>query len=118
MLQHVTLEVSAADVDRFAELLGAIGFEQSPTPATLGDGYRWFEHAGTQVHLALCDDPTAPTIGHAAFVVNPLGPAVDRLTELGFEVSERRPHWGSARVTVAAPAGHRVELMEAAPPSR
>ena len=34
---------------------------------------------------------------------------------LGFEVSERRRHWGARRVVVAAPAGHRIELMEAPP---
>ena len=115
MLHHVTLEVTAADVGRFAELLGAIGFEPVPVPAALGDGFRWFERSGTQVHLALVENPTAPAVGHAAFVLSPLGPAVEDLAASGFEVSERRRHWGSRRVVVAAPAGHRIELIETPP---
>jgi catechol 2,3-dioxygenase-like lactoylglutathione lyase family enzyme len=115
MLHHVTLEVSGGDADRFAELLGAIGFAAVPAPETLGEGFRWFEHAGTQVHLAIVEAPVAPPIGHAAFVVAPLEPVLERLAGLGFEVEERRRHWGARRVFVAAPGGHRVELM-AAPP--
>ena len=118
MLHHVTLEASPADVDRFAELLAAIGFEPVPVPASLGDGYRWFERAGTQVHLALVDEPKAPAVGHSAFVVSPLEPAIERLERAGFEVSERRRHWGARRVAVTAPAGHRVELMESPPTPR
>ena len=115
MLHHVTLEVAAGDVDRFAELLGAIGFEPVPVPASLGDGYRWFERSGTQVHLAIVAEPVVPAVGHAAFVVVPLEPSLERLAGLGFDVSERRRHWGARRVTVAAPAGHRIELMETPP---
>ena len=115
MLHHVTLEAAPEDVDRFAELLGAIGFDPVPVPSSLGDDYRWFERAGTQVHLALVGTPEAPGTGHAAFVVTPLAPAVDRLERAGFEVDERRRHWGSRRVVVTAPAGHRIELMETPP---
>ena len=115
MLHHVTLEVAPGDTGRFAELLGAIGFEPVPVPASLGDGYRWFERSGTQVHLAFTGEPDVPAVGHAAFVVAPLEPAVERLAGLGFEVSERRRHWGARRVVVAAPAGHRIELMETPP---
>jgi catechol 2,3-dioxygenase-like lactoylglutathione lyase family enzyme len=117
LLHHVTLEVAAADVPRFTELLETIGFEPVPVPDSLGAGYRWFERAGTQVHLALVDDPRAPESGHAAFVVDPLAPAVESLERAGFEISERRRHWGSRRVVVAAPSGHRVELMESPPPA-
>lgn len=117
MLHHVTLEIAAADADRFAELLGAIGFAPVAVPESLGAGYRWFERAGTQVHLAVVDDPIAPPTGHPAFVVAPLDPALSRLAGLGFAVDERRPHWGERRVIVAAPGGHRLELMEA-PPGR
>jgi catechol 2,3-dioxygenase-like lactoylglutathione lyase family enzyme len=115
VLQHVTLEVRADDVGRFAVLLDAIGFESVEVPTSLGDGYRWFERNGTQVHLALVDDPDVPAVGHAAFLVQPLAPAVDRLEAAGFEFSERRRHWGARRVVVTAPAGHRVELMESPP---
>ena len=115
MLHHVTLEVSRPGAARFAELLEAIGYAEVPVPETLGDGFRWFGREGTQVHLALAADPVAPTAGHAAFVVAPLEPVLSRLAELGFAVEERRRHWGARRVLIAAPDGHRVELMEAAP---
>lgn len=115
MLHHVTLEASPAGADRFAELLGAIGFAEVDPPATLSGDHRWFERAGTQVHLAIVAEPTAPPVGHAAFVATPLDPVVDRLAELGFEVTERRRHWGARRVSIAAPDGHRLELMEAPP---
>jgi catechol 2,3-dioxygenase-like lactoylglutathione lyase family enzyme len=115
MLHHVTLEVDADDTDRFAELLATIGFAPVPVPDTLGEGIRWFERSGTQVHLMTVAAPVAPPHGHAAFVVDPLEPALERLAGLGFEVAERRPHWGARRVFVAAPGGHRIELMEAPP---
>jgi len=115
MLHHVTLEIDAADADRFAELLAAIGFAPVPVPETLGEGIRWFERSGTQVHLMSVVAPVAPPRGHAAFVVDPLEPVLGRLAGLGFEVADRRPHWGARRVFVAAPGGHRIELMEAPP---
>ena len=117
MLHHVTLEVAPADADRFAELVAAIGFDEVAVPESLGAGYRWFERDGTQVHLALEDDPDVPRRGHGAFVATPLEQVAERLGELGFEVSEGRRHWGSRRVVVTAPGGHRIELMEE-PPSR
>jgi catechol 2,3-dioxygenase-like lactoylglutathione lyase family enzyme len=115
MLHHVTLEIAAGDADRFAELLAAIGFAPVPVPDTLGDGVRWFERAGTQVHLAIVAAPVAPPHGHAAFVVDPLEPALERLAGLGFEAADRHRHWGARRVFVATPGGHRIELMEAPP---
>ncbi|MFN8111559.1 MAG: hypothetical protein U0R51_00015 [Solirubrobacterales bacterium] len=115
MLHHVTIEVTEAGAERFAELLGAIGFAEIEPPPALRDGYRWFEREGSQVHLAVVGAQVVPPTGHAAFVVAPLEPAIERLAGHGFEVSERRRHWGARRVTVAGPDGHRVELMEAPP---
>jgi hypothetical protein len=115
VLHHVTLEIAPGDADRFAALLGAIGFVAVPVPETLGERFLWFEREATQVHLALVESPVAAPIGHAAFVVTPLDPALARLGELGFEAGERRRHWGARRVVVAAPGGHRIELMEAPP---
>ncbi len=115
VLHHVTLEICSADADRFAELLGLIGFEPVPVPESLGADYRWFEASGSQVHLALVAEPVVPAVGHAAFVVSPIGPAAERLERSGFEISERRRHWGARRLTVTAPAGHLIELMEAPP---
>jgi hypothetical protein len=115
MLHHVTLEVARDDADRFAELLGAIGFVPVPIPETLGDGFRWLERDGTQVHLAIVAAPVAPPRGHAAFVVAPLEPALQRLAGLGFAVEDRQRHWDARRVVVTAPGGHLVELIEAPP---
>jgi len=91
------------------------GFAPVPVPETLGEGIRWFERSGTQVHLMSVVAPVAPPRGHAAFVVDPLEPVLGRLAGLGFEAADRRPHWGARRVFVAAPGGHRIELMEAPP---
>jgi catechol 2,3-dioxygenase-like lactoylglutathione lyase family enzyme len=115
MLHHVTLEVTTAGADRFAELLEAIGFAEVEPPPALRDGFRWFERDGTQVHLAVVAAPVVPPTGHTAFVAAPLEPALERLTGRGFEVEERRRHWGARRVSVEGPDGHRVELMEAPP---
>ena len=115
MLHHVTLETTAAGAARFAELLGAIGFAEIEPPPSLSGGHRWFERGGGQVHLAIVAAPVAPPTGHAAFVATPFDPVLERLAELGFEVDERRRHWGARRVSIAAPDGHRVELMEAPP---
>ena len=41
----------------------------------------------------------------------------DRMADAGFEVEESRPLWGARRAFAIAPAGHRVELMEAPPPA-
>ena len=38
------------------------------------------------------------------------------LRDAGFEPEARKEHWGCARSFVRNPAGHRVELMECAPP--
>lgn len=115
VLHHVTLEIGAGDGRRFAALLGAIGFAEVAVPESLGAGFRWFGEGDTQVHLAVVERPVAPPAGHAAFVVDPLEPALARLADLGFEAEERRRHWGARRVVVAAPAGHRIELMDAPP---
>lgn len=117
VLHHVALEVTPNGAERFAALLEAIGFEEVEPPASLRDGFRWFEAAGTQVHLLETSAPVAPPRGHAAFVAGggELQPVLDRLAELGFAVEERSRHWGERRVRVAAPDGHRVELMEAPP---
>ena len=115
MLHHVTLEIAPGDAGPLRRAARRDRVRASARAAALGDGYRWFERSGTQVHLAFTGEPDVPAVGHAAFVVAPLEPAVERLAGLGFEVSERRRHWGARRVVVAAPAGHRIELMETPP---
>ncbi len=113
----MTLEITPEGGDRFASLLNAIGFAEVEPPPKSSGAYRWFERSGSQIHLALVDEPLAPTRGHAAFVAGDgdLQPVIDRLAELDFAIEERARHWGERRVLVAGPDGHRVELMEAPP---
>ena len=116
MLHHVSLEVLPDDAERFAELLGAIGFEAVEAPEALGGAVHWFGRAGTQVHLILTEGATASALGHAAFAVDDFAATVEALGERDFEVEEARELWGERRAFVLAPSGHRLELMAAPPP--
>ena len=116
MLHHVSLEVLPGDAERFGELLEAIGFRAIEAPQALEGRIPWYERAGTQVHLIVTEDATAPALGHAAFVAADYEGDLERLRGQGFELEEARELWGERRVFVLAPGGHRIELM-AAPPS-
>jgi catechol 2,3-dioxygenase-like lactoylglutathione lyase family enzyme len=117
VLQHVTLEVAPGDVERSVALWELLGFERVEAPAALADTFAWVERAGTQIHLERNESPTVPQQGHVAVVVEEFEATVERLTAAGFEVHAGREHWGVPRAKVAAPGGHRIELM-ATPPSR
>jgi hypothetical protein len=112
----VSIEVDPADADAFGELLGAVGFRPIDPPGPLGGTVRWFESAGTQVHLILTEAATVPVLGHSAFVPPDLDASLTAIAELGLEVQEARELWGERRAFVLAPGGHRIELM-AAPPA-
>jgi len=116
VLHHVGIEVRAEDVPRALELFDALGFEPVEPPPSLAEGFTWVERDGTQVHLMHTAAPTVPPRGHLAVVAPDFDAACAALAERGFEVEERRPHWGERRAVVRAPGGHRVELM-AAPPA-
>lgn len=115
MLHHVSIEVAPVDLPRFGELLGLLGFEPAEVPPTLGDDVVWFERLASQVHLIPTDRPAVPSFGHAAFVVADYGACLAALREAGFEVEERREHWGAKRAFVTAPGGQRLEIMEFPP---
>jgi catechol 2,3-dioxygenase-like lactoylglutathione lyase family enzyme len=117
VLQHVSIEVPPAEVDRAVEFWSLVGFERVDSPEALGGYVTWLERAGTQVHLIHTDAATAPVLGHAAIVVDDFASAVERLTEAGFEAEESRRLWGARRAFAIAPGGHRVELMESPPPT-
>jgi hypothetical protein len=78
---------------------------------------RWVQHGGTQVHLLLAEDAVAPPRGHVAVVAPDYDAAVERLRAAGFQPDPRGEHWRSPRSFVAAPGGHRVEVMAFPPPS-
>ena len=115
MLQHVSLEVPPADVERTIEFWTLLGFERTEAPGPIAPFVTWLQRDGTQIHLLHNDAATVPPLGHAAVVAEDFEAAVKRLREAGLEVEEARELWGASRAFALAPAGHRVELM-AAPP--
>src|SRR5690606_39237792 len=99
MLHHVALEVAPGLMAREGEFWLAVGFTRVPAPESLGGGFDWYERDGTQIHLMETPDPSAPPLrGHTAVVAPDIQAAVDRLKELGIEVTEGRPLWGARRV--------------------
>lgn len=115
MLHHVGIEVAPGEVEAAAGFFELIGFARVEPPETLSD-YTWLEREGTQVHLMPEAEPTVPSPGHLAVVVEDLEATVARLREAGFQVEAKREHWGEPRALAHAPGGHKVELM-AAPPA-
>jgi hypothetical protein len=114
VLHHVGIEVAPADVEAAAGFFELIGFVRVEPPETLRE-YTWLERDRTQVHLMPEEEPTVPSPGHLAVVVEDFDGTVARLRERGFEVAPKREHWDEPRVLAIAPGGHRVELMAAAP---
>jgi catechol 2,3-dioxygenase-like lactoylglutathione lyase family enzyme len=114
MLHHVGIEVAPAEIERSVELWQLLGFELVEPPASLRE-FTWLEREGTQVHLMPTESPTVPPRGHTAIVVVDFERTFAELDAHGFKVERRREHWGVPRAVVIAPAGHRVELMAAAP---
>jgi catechol 2,3-dioxygenase-like lactoylglutathione lyase family enzyme len=115
MLHHVGIEVAPADVEAAVGFFELLGFERVEPPEALRE-FTWLERAGTQVHLMPEKEPTVPSPGHLAVVVDDFEATVARVREAGFEVERKREHWGEPRALAIAPGGHRVELM-AAPPA-
>jgi catechol 2,3-dioxygenase-like lactoylglutathione lyase family enzyme len=117
VLQHVTLEVPPdrlRDCVRFWELLG---FTELEPPPSLRDRFTWVGREGTQVHLQPVDEPVVPRSGHAAIVAGDAEAAVAALRDAGFDPQPGSNAWDAPRWFVRDPAGHRVEIMSAAPPS-
>ena len=114
MLHHVGIEVVPGDVDAAVGFFELLGFERVEPPETLRE-FTWLERAGTQVHLMPEEEPTVPSPGHLAVVVDDFDGTVARVREAGFQIEPKREHCGQPRALAIAPGGHRVELM-AAPP--
>jgi catechol 2,3-dioxygenase-like lactoylglutathione lyase family enzyme len=116
MLQHVTIEVSAAQVDDCVRFYALLGFEKVDPPESLKGRATWVERDGTQVHLMPVDDPAVPPSGHHALLVEgDYDATLERLRGAGFDPEPRTEHWGARRSFVRNPAGHRVEVMAGSP---
>lgn len=115
-LHHVALEVAPGDRDALVGFFALLGFAEVPPPPSLLGATRWLQRDGLQLHLLFADDPVAPPKGHVAIVEGDYDQALDRLHAAGFAPEPRQEHWGQPRCFVAAPGGHRVEIV-AAPPS-
>jgi catechol 2,3-dioxygenase-like lactoylglutathione lyase family enzyme len=64
------------------------------------------------------DDPVQLPAGHFAVVIDDYAATLERLQTHGFDPEPRPDHWGAPRSFVRDPAGNRVELMSAPPPTR
>lgn len=117
MLHHVALEITLADLERSLELWSIIGFERVPEPPKLSGRFVWVEGGGTQIHLALVEEPVVPQLGHAAVVAEDLEVIERRLAGAGFGLLRKSHLWGARRIGVVAPGGHQVEVMAAPPAS-
>jgi catechol 2,3-dioxygenase-like lactoylglutathione lyase family enzyme len=115
MLQHVTIELRAEQVDACVEFYALLGFQRVDPPESLRGRATWVERDGTQVHLMPVDDPVVPPSGHHAVLVSDYESTFAALRDAGFEPEPRREHWGAARSFVLGPAGHRVEVMAGSP---
>jgi catechol 2,3-dioxygenase-like lactoylglutathione lyase family enzyme len=115
MLQHVTIEVTDAQVEPCAGFYALLGFERVQPPASLAGRADWLERDGTQVHLMRSDEPVVPPNGHLAVLVSDYSATLEALRDAGFEPEPRREHWGAPRAFVRDPAGHRVEVMAGSP---
>src|SRR3954447_8579663 len=123
MLHHLGIEVAPADISAAVGFFELLGFAQVEPPATLRE-FTWLERGGTQVHLMPEDEPTVPSPGHLAVVVDDFEATVAGVWEVcearvgggggaGLETERKREHWGEPRALAIAPGGHRVELMAA-----
>ena len=115
MLQHVTIEMTADQVDACVDFYALLGFERVEPPVSLAGRATWLERSGTQVHLMPVDEPVVPPSGHHAVLVGDYEATIAALREAGCEPEPRKEHWGAARSFVRNPAGHRVELMAGSP---
>ena len=117
MIHHVALEVRREDAGESERFWAMLGFARVDPPPSLRDRAVWLERAGTQVHLMYAEAPVAPPEGHVAVVAENYAATLERLRAGGHEPEPRAEHWGAPRCFVRDPAGHRVEVMAAPPPS-
>ena len=117
MLQHVTLEVTPAQVRDCVAFWELLGFTEMEPPPLLRDRFTWVEREGTQIHLVPVDDPIAAREGHVAVSPTTTRPRSRGSPSTGFAVREGSNAWNAARVVRHRPGGppHRGHVEAAAP---
>lgn len=115
-LQHVTFEVTPAQVEPQLAFWALLGYEKIETPEPLRGRAIWMRRGGSDVHLLLDDAPVVPPRAHAAFVVDEWDSTLAALHDAGYELRPAMRLWDAERVYLSAPGGHRVEIMSAPPP--
>ena len=115
-LQHVTLEVTPAQVQPHIEFWALLGYALIETPLALRDRAVWMRSGGSHVHLLIDEAPVVPPRAHAAFVVDDWESRLAALHAAGHESRPAMRLWDCERVYLTAPGGHRVEIMSAPPP--
>jgi catechol 2,3-dioxygenase-like lactoylglutathione lyase family enzyme len=115
MLQHVTLEVTAAQIRECVAFWELLGFGEMEPPPLLRDRFTWVEREGTQIHLVRVDDPIAARDGHVAVIADDYDGALARLTGAGFSPREGLNAWDAPRSFVRDPAGHLIEVLSKPP---
>jgi catechol 2,3-dioxygenase-like lactoylglutathione lyase family enzyme len=118
VLQHVSLEIPAAEGEACARFWELLGFARVEAPDEIAEYVVWVEREATQIHLILTEPEFAsvPKLGHPAVVVEDFERVLAAVAAAGHEVEETRRLWGARRAFAIAPGGHRVELMESPPP--
>jgi catechol 2,3-dioxygenase-like lactoylglutathione lyase family enzyme len=99
---------------RFWELLG---FTELEPPPSIRDRFTWVGREDTHIHLVPVERPAVPRDGHTAVVAEDAERAVAGLRGAGFDPQPGSNAWDAPRWFVRDPAGHRVEVMSAPPPS-
>ena len=111
MIQHVTLEVRAADMDAEVRFWSLLGWAEVDPPPALRERFRWVRLGDASIHLAFTADPVVPVAGHTAIVCEDYDAVVAGLVADGHEAPPRTEYWDAPRTIVSSPAGHRIELM-------
>src|SRR3954469_25092843 len=95
MLQHVTIELTAEQVDACVRFYELLGFLRVDPPESIAGRATWVERDGTQVHLMPVDEPAVPASGHHAVLLGAdYGGVIERLRDAGFDPEPRKEHWG------------------------
>src|SRR4051794_15236681 len=89
MLQHVTIELTADQVDACVEFYALLGFVRVEPPESLAGRATWVERDGTQVHLMPVDEPVVPPSGHHAVLVSDYPATIAALRDAGFDPEPR-----------------------------